>query len=264
MGSLKTGISQICFGYSIIHIQLMVQSITSGWLWLYFMTTVVIIIQPSEVVSGQQALSRIILFLAFEKHCFFTCFILIYRFWFFICKCSMQAIRSLPQYTETFQVSVISHQVISHWPKQVTGPSPEISRGDGLHLFMYCCYSVAKSCLTLSKSDCSTPGTSLSFTISQSLLKVISIELVMPSNHLILCRPLLQSFPASRSFPVRQLFTSGGQSIRASASAKVLPMNAKYQGHFSFQSARNTKQQIPVILRKNNSFLYVDNSALLK
>ena len=35
----------------------------------------------------------------------------------------------------------------------------------------------------------------------------------------------LQSFPASGSFPVNQFFSSGGQSIRASASALVLPMN---------------------------------------
>ena len=35
----------------------------------------------------------------------------------------------------------------------------------------------------------------------------------------------LQSFPASRSFPMSQLFTSGGQSIGVSASASVLPMN---------------------------------------
>ena len=34
--------------------------------------------------------------------------------------------------------------------------------------------------------------TSLSFTISQNLLKLLSIESVMPSNHLILCRPLLR------------------------------------------------------------------------
>ena len=40
-----------------------------------------------------------------------------------------------------------------------------------------------------------------------------------------------QSFPTSGSFPVSQLFTSGGQSIRASASAAVLPMNI--QGQFS-------------------------------
>ena len=48
------------------------------------------------------------------------------------------------------------------------------------------------------------------------------------SNHLILSRPIsfcLQSFPASGSFPLSQLFASDGQSIRASASASVLPMN---------------------------------------
>ena len=44
---------------------------------------------------------------------------------------------------------------------------------------------------------------SLSFTISQSLLKLISIESVMPSNHLVLCRPLLlpSIFPSIRVFP---------------------------------------------------------------
>ena len=69
---------------------------------------------------------------------------------------------------------------------------------------------------------------SLSFTISQSLLKLMSIELVMPPNHLILCHPLLllhSIFPASGSFPMSWLFTSGGQSIGVSASASVLPMN---------------------------------------
>ena len=67
---------------------------------------------------------------------------------------------------------------------------------------------------------------SLSFTISWSLLKLMSIELVMPSNHLILCLPLLflsQFFLSSGSFLMSQLFASGGQSIRASSS--VLPMN---------------------------------------
>ena len=69
---------------------------------------------------------------------------------------------------------------------------------------------------------------SLSITNSRSLLKLMSIELVMPSNHLILCWPLsscLQSFPASGSFPKCWLYTSGSQSIGASASASVLPMN---------------------------------------
>ena len=69
---------------------------------------------------------------------------------------------------------------------------------------------------------------SLPFTISCSLLKLMSIESVMPWNHLIHCHPFSscpQSFPASWSFPMRQLFTSGGQSVGASASASVLPMN---------------------------------------
>ena len=47
---------------------------------------------------------------------------------------------------------------------------------------------------------------SLSFTVSWSLLKLMSIASMMPSNHLILCHPFslcLQSFPASESFPVR-------------------------------------------------------------
>ena len=52
----------------------------------------------------------------------------------------------------------------------------------------------------------------------------------MPSNHLILCCPLLlppSIFPASGSFPMSQFFPSGGQSIGASASASVLPMNSQ-------------------------------------
>ena len=68
---------------------------------------------------------------------------------------------------------------------------------------------------------------SLSFTITQSLLKLMSIELVVPSNHLVLCVPTscLQFFPASGSFSVSQLFASSGRSIGASASASVLPMS---------------------------------------
>ena len=69
---------------------------------------------------------------------------------------------------------------------------------------------------------------SLSITNSQSLLKLKSIESVMPSNHLILCCPLLllpSIFPSIRVFSVSQFFTSGGQTIGVSASASVLPMN---------------------------------------
>ena len=66
--------------------------------------------------------------------------------------------------------------------------------------------SVAQLCTTLcNPMDCSTPGlpASPSITNSQSLLKLMSIELVMPSNHLILCCPLLllpSIFPSIRVF----------------------------------------------------------------
>ena len=67
---------------------------------------------------------------------------------------------------------------------------------------------------------------SLSFTISQSLLKLMSIASVMPSNYLILCCPLLllpSIFPIIRVFSNKSALASDGQSIRASAS--VLLMN---------------------------------------
>ena len=68
---------------------------------------------------------------------------------------------------------------------------------------------------------------SLSKINSRSPPKPTSIELVMPSNHLILCRPLpfLPSiFPSIRVFQMSQLFVSGGQNIGVSASTSVLPM----------------------------------------
>ena len=69
---------------------------------------------------------------------------------------------------------------------------------------------------------------SLPITSSRSLLRLMSIKSVMPSNHLILCHPLLlllSIFPSIRSFPVSQFFASGSQRIGAPASASVLPMN---------------------------------------
>ena len=79
------------------------------------------------------------------------------------------------------------------------------------------------------------------FIISQSLLKLMSIKSVMSSNHLTLCLPFsscLQSFPASRSFPVSWLLASSGQSIGASVSPSVLPMNI--QGWFPLGWTRLT------------------------
>ena len=91
-----------------------------------------------------------------------------------------------------------------------------------------CCCSVTKKSV---ESDSATPWTaafqaSVSFTNSWSLLKFTSTESVRLSNHLILCCHFsfcLQSFQASGSFLMSQLFTSGGQSIGALVS--VLPMN---------------------------------------
>ena len=71
---------------------------------------------------------------------------------------------------------------------------------------------------------------SLSITNSQSSPKLMSIELVMPSSHLILCHPLplLPPIPPSiRVFPKESTLPWGGQTIGVSASASVLPMNTQ-------------------------------------
>ena len=72
---------------------------------------------------------------------------------------------------------------------------------------------------------------SLSFIISQSLLKLMSLEVVMPLNHLILCHPLLllpSIFPSIKVFPMSWLFASGGQSYW-SISVSISPSN-EYSG----------------------------------
>ena len=87
--------------------------------------------------------------------------------------------------------------------------------------------------------------TSLSITNSQSLLKLMSIESVMPSNmpsSVVLFSYHLQSLPASGSFQMSHLFASGGQSIGLSASSSVLPMTIQdwfplaWTGWISLQS----------------------------
>ena len=96
-----------------------------------------------------------------------------------------------------------------------------------------CCCSVAQSCLTLcNPMDCIRPGFPVLYHLP-SLLKLMSTESVISSNHLILSLPFFscpQSFPASGSFSSETLFASGGQSIRALASASVLAVNI--QGWF--------------------------------
>ena len=96
---------------------------------------------------------------------------------------------------------------------------------------------------------------------SPEFLKLMSIESVMPSNHLILCRPFsscLQSFPASGSFPVSQLFISGGQSIGASASALVLPMNVQGWFPLGLTGLISLQSHPYMTTGKNCSFDYMD------
>ena len=72
--------------------------------------------------------------------------------------------------------------------------------------------------------------TSLSVTNSRSSLKLISIESVMSSNHLIFCRPLLlppSILPSIRVFSNESALSTRWQSIGASASTSILPMNTQ-------------------------------------
>ena len=69
---------------------------------------------------------------------------------------------------------------------------------------------------------------SMFFTISLSLPKLMPIETVMPSNHLILCHPLLlllSIFPSIRVFSNESALCIRWPNIGALASASVLPMN---------------------------------------
>ena len=76
----------------------------------------------------------------------------------------------------------------------------------------------SQSCLTFcDPMDCSTLA-SLSFTISQTVIKPMSIESVMSSNHFVLCRPLV-FLPSV--FPRIRLFTSGGSQKRQENSRKT-------------------------------------------
>ena len=110
------------------------------------------------------------------------------------------------------------------------------------------------------ESDSVTPWTaahqaSLSFTISQSLLKIMLIESIQLrfSSH-------LQSFPASVSFLMSQLFASGDQSIGASGLASVLPMNIqdsfplRWTGWISLQSKRLSRVFSNTTVQKHQFF----------
>ena len=101
---------------------------------------------------------------------------------------------------------------------------------------------------------------SLSFTLFQSLLKPMSIELMMASNHLILCHALLllpSIFPSIRVFSIELAVCTGSQSIGASAS--VLPMNIQgcfplgftHLGLLSLMSRGTLKSLLQTIVQKH-------------
>ena len=96
----------------------------------------------------------------------------------------------------------------------------------------HCC-SVTQSCPTLcDPMDCSMPGFPVLHHLPEFAHSCLLNRWCHPtiSSSVIPLSSCLQSFSASGSFLMSQLFASGGQSIRASASASVLPMNI--QGWF--------------------------------
>ena len=125
------------------------------------------------------------------------------------------------------------------------------------------CCSVAKPCPTLCDSvDCSTLGSPvLHYLLAWICLNSCPLSqwyyLTISSS----AAPLsfcLQYFPASRSFPMSQLFTSSGQSIAASAS--VLPMNIKgwfplgLMGLISLQSKELSRVFSNITIQKHQFF----------
>ena len=104
-------------------------------------------------------------------------------------------------------------------------------------LYIYLQFSsVAQSCPTLCNSGTVAHQASLSITNSWSLLKLMSIELVMPSNHLILCQPLLlppSIFPSIRVFSNESILYI--RSLKYwSVSFSISPSN-EYLGLISFR-----------------------------
>ena len=92
---------------------------------------------------------------------------------------------------------------------------------------------VAHSCPTLcDPMGCSTPGSPVLHHLSELAQTHVHWvgDAIQPHHPVVPFSSCLQSFPASRSFPMSQLFASGGDSIGASASALALPVN--FQGWF--------------------------------
>ena len=97
----------------------------------------------------------------------------------------------------------------------------------------WCCCSVTRSCPTLCDPWTAALQAPLSFTISWSLLKLMSIESVMSFNHLILCHPLLllpSIFPSIRVFSNESTLHKVAKVLELQLQHPVLAMNI--QGWF--------------------------------
>ena len=107
------------------------------------------------------------------------------------------------------------------WEKSITSNQEKLWPIFIYSTHIYCCFSVTSHVRLFAVPWTTAWQAPLSFTVSQSLLKFMSIELVVLYNHLIFCHCFLlwpSIFPSIRVFPLSRLFTSGGQSIEASAS----------------------------------------------
>ena len=128
--------------------------------------------------------------------------------------------------------------------------------------------SVTQSCLTLCNlMDCSMPGFPVHHQLPEPTQTYVhrTGEVIQPYHHLSFPFPPA-SFPASRSFPMSQFFTSDSQSIGLSGSASFLPMNiqdwfpSEWTGWISLQSKRLSRVFSNTIVQKHQffvlSFLY--------
>ena len=124
--------------------------------------------------------------------------------------------------------------------------------------------SVTQSCLTLcDPMDCSAPGLRVHHQLpefTQTHVHWVG-EAIQPSHPLPSpSPPAPQSLPASRSFQMNQFFSSGGQSIGASASASVLPMNTQdwfpsgWTGWISYQSKGLSRVFSNITVQKHQFF----------
>ena len=123
--------------------------------------------------------------------------------------------------------------------------------------------SVTQLCLTLSTPWTASHQASLSLINTQSFLKLMSTESVMPSNHLILCRPLLllpSIFPSIRVFSNESILLIRWQSTGVSASESVLPMNIQdwfplgWTGWISLQSKELSRVFSNTTVQKHQFF----------